>query len=170
VPSPLGQTLDPLELAANKVLTVYDRPRARDADDIARLVPRFGLRQMLDVADRKQVEPLARPELANAFRMLQRIKDGELPYPENAIAVKHFMGVIAQWLESGSSVSLRGPYHSPMGQQPKAKRNGEPNASTTPFPAPSARLAPQRGRGGICGARTKRGGICHNPAGSCPYH
>jgi len=125
---------------------------------------------MLDVADRKQVEPLARPELANAFRMLQRIKDGELPYPENAIAVKHVMGVIAQSLESGSSVSLRDPYHSPMGQQPKAKRNGEPNASTPPFPAPSARLAPQRGRGGICGARTKRGGICHNPAGSCQYH
>lgn len=110
VPSRVGQTLDPVELAANKVLTVYDRPRARDADDLARLVPRFGLPRILDLADRKQVEPLARLELANAFRMLRRIRDQEFPYPERAAAVKMFMGDVAQAVEAGAALVTRGPY------------------------------------------------------------
>ena len=170
VPSPVGQTLDPVELAANKVLTVYDRPRARDADDIARLVPRFGLRQMLEVADRKQVEPLVRGALADSFRMLQRIQDREFPYPENAASVKLFMGAIAQSVESGSSLPTRGPYQLFVQRQPNTKTNRGSDGRTGVFAAPNAPARSRHGRGGICGARTKRGGVCRNPAGSCPHH
>lgn len=113
VPSRVGQTLDPVELGANKVLTVYDRPRARDADDIARLAPRLGFQRMLDIADRKQVEPLDRHQLAHAFRQLQRIKDREFPFPENAAAVKAYMGLIADAVESDSAVFPSGPYATP---------------------------------------------------------
>lgn len=170
VPSPVGQTLDPVELAANKVLTVYDRPRARDADDIARLVPRFGLRRILEVADRKQVEPPVRVELANSFRMLQRIQDREFPYPENAASVKRFMGAIAQSVESGLSLPDRGPYPLSAQRQPRTEATGRPDGKTGVFTGPSTPFGSRHGGGGICGAKTKRGGVCRNPAGSCPYH
>lgn len=95
VPSPVGQTLDPLELAANKVLTVYDRPRARDADDIARLVPRFGLRKMLDVADRKQVEPGRTPGPSRASQRLSYVAADQgrrVPVPRERGRRKTFHG------------------------------------------------------------------------------
>lgn len=160
VPSRVGQTLDPVELAANKVLTVYDRPRARDADDLARLVPRFGLPRILDLADRKQVEPLSRVELANSFRMLQRIRDQEFPYPAHALGVKVLMGGIAQAVDSGSPLVDSGPYELSAERQPSTGPGIEVGGGARIVWTPrSGRDVPTRGRryvGGQGGARRRQ--------------
>lgn len=166
VPSPVGATLDPVELAANKVLTVYDRPRGRDADDLSRLIPRFGLGRILEVADRKQVQPMDRDELAAAFRLFRRLGDREFPVPGQVASVKRYMEAVALAVTLGREPADVGPYS--VAAQPNTRRQ----APSPPFdqrwaPQPRVQSPPRRG---ICGAPTSRGGPCRNPAGGCPHH
>jgi hypothetical protein len=124
---------------------------------------------MLDIADRKQVEPLDRRQLADAFQLLRRIADSEFPYPENAPAVKQYMGRIAEAAGSGTPLLMgERPYASP----PQAKgKNSHATGKKPETPRTSRPVPPVPAKvGGLCGARTTRGGVCRNPAGSCRHH
>lgn len=110
VPSRLGPVLDPHELAANKILAIYDRNRARDADDLARLIPVLGWDRMFEVANLKQVEPLDPALLAESLRRFRLIRDTEFPFPEHAPGVKEYLAQLADCVENGRGPNLAGPY------------------------------------------------------------
>ncbi len=102
----VGPVLDPVELGANKILTVYNDVRARDADDLARLAARYSFDRMLTVADRKEREPLDRRVLADQMSMFARLGDAQFPWlsPDLAHAVKRFMVDAGQSLRAGHPV------------------------------------------------------------------
>ena len=151
VPSPVGATIAPIELVANKILAVYDRPRARDADDVARLLPRFDMSKILAVADRKQADPqgLDRLQLATGFHLLTRIPDSKFPYVNRARDVKEYMKAIALSLRDGTPLTAKSPYQND---------------------APAARGATVNRSRTLCGARTADGTPCRNVRGTCPHH
>lgn len=148
----LGPVLDPLELGANKILVIYSMTRPRDADDLARLCPRYPFDEMLNVADQKEVEPPDRQILADQMRLFARQPDSEFHWltPEMAQAVKRFMVEAADCVAAGQPVDATlSPYaeqiptpdvpaRSPMQhlldatQAPAARRQlGDPAASPT---------------------------------------
>ena len=110
LPSRLGPILDPLELTANKILAIYDRNRARDADDIAHLMTVLPWQRSYEVANLKQVEPMDPALLAESLRRFRLIRDAEFPFPEQARGVKDYMDHLADCVESGAQPSLAGPY------------------------------------------------------------
>lgn len=106
IPTAIGPVLDPLELGANKILTVYDVTRARDGDDLARLAVRYPFDRMLEVADRKETAPLDRNVLADQMRLFARIPNSEFTWltSEQAAAAKTFMTTAADQIRAGRSV------------------------------------------------------------------
>ena len=113
LPSRLGPILDPRELAANKILAIYDRNRARDADDLARLVAVLSWKQVLEVANLKQVEPMDPALLAESLRRFRLIRDAEFPFPQHAPSVKEYMNHLADCVEAGGPPTVTGPYGEP---------------------------------------------------------
>lgn len=113
VPTRYGPALSPIELGANKIITVYDATRARDADDIARLTAVLSFDRMLEVADSKCRMPLDRRILAAQMMLLTRVDDAEFTWlpAERARAVKAFIGEAAEWVRDGRPVDpCRSPY------------------------------------------------------------
>lgn len=110
VSSEVGPVLSPIELGANKILAVYGRTRARDAEDIARLAHQLDFQEMLRIADGKETVPLDRHELAGCFRRLTLEPADTFPVPEMAPAVKDHMLRVAEHLETGTPVAQTGPY------------------------------------------------------------
>jgi hypothetical protein len=92
------------------VLAAYGRTEARDADDLARLVPIFGFERVLALADTKEASSLDRKYLAGAFRRYGRVPPERFPYPETAQPVQQYMAAIAVSLETGKPVTGTGPY------------------------------------------------------------
>ncbi|NMO03247.1 hypothetical protein HH308_18695 [Gordonia sp. TBRC 11910] len=93
----VGPVLDPLELGANKVLTVYADPtRGRDADDIARLCSRYAFDDLMRLVDLKESTPVDRRVLAEMFRALAAVQDPRFEVRE---PVREFMRNIASHLD-----------------------------------------------------------------------
>ncbi|KXO92802.1 hypothetical protein AXK56_22620 [Tsukamurella pulmonis] len=123
--TPIGPVLDPLELGANKILTVYNVTRARDGDDLARLATRYPFARMLEVADQKEVTPLDRGVLADQMSLFARLPDSEFPWlrAEEADAVKTYMTAAAEQLRAGRPVDVVSPYAEPSEDRGAALRN-----------------------------------------------
>lgn len=96
----LGPTLSPRELAANKVLALFDRVQTRDLADLAALAERFPLEDML--ADAEAKEPaFSRRLLAEWVRKV--IASPTVDWPEGADvkALRRFGAELADSLENG---------------------------------------------------------------------
>lgn len=92
--SPVGPTLAPIELAARKLLALFDRAAPRDFVDVFTLVARFGKKRVFDLAAEIDLG-LDRQHLADSFRVLDRIPDDRLPCdPRHAPAMRAFF---AEW-------------------------------------------------------------------------
>lgn len=126
--SRLGPTIDGLELAANKVLAIYGRTAARDGDDLAHLVPRYGWNRIMFVADGKQVTPLSRPALAEQFERLSRRPASQFPNPRTALQVKQWLHATATRLDTDQAAPATTPY--PM--HPHQTREPDPDPGHRP--------------------------------------
>ena len=98
----VGAVVDPRELGANKILTVYNNPtRGRDADDIAQLCARHTFDDLLNLASREEVVPLDRTVLGEMFTALADVDD---PTFDVSQPVRQFIRDIAAHLRSGSEI------------------------------------------------------------------
>lgn len=176
VPSRLGPLVDPVELGANKILTIYDRPRHRDFDDVARIAPRIGVADMIAVADTKVVTPLDKPTLAMCVRDICRLDDKRFPDPAKAPELRSYFADLADRIEHGRDLSIPTPYEQTWTskQAPPAPKNGRwrnleaelaNRAEPHTHPLPPAATQSQR-----CGVPTRSGDPCRNHRGSCPHH
>lgn len=96
VESPAGPTLAPMELAARKLLALFDRAQPRDFVDVFSLVERFGKERVFELAGRID-RGLDRSYLVVAFRILDRIPATRLPCDPSLVpAVRAFF---AEWSE-----------------------------------------------------------------------
>jgi len=96
----LGPTLSPRELAANKVLALYDRVQTRDLADLAVLAEQFPLEDML--ADAAAKEPAFSPGLlAEWVRKIIAAPDTEWPEGVDVEALRRFGAELADSLEKG---------------------------------------------------------------------
>lgn len=102
--SRLGPTLDPVELAANKVLAIYDRTRHRDFEDLHEITRRIPMSEAIGVADQKQVTPLDRRMLAECFRSVDRLSAAGFHAPGQASEVRAYFSRLADALKDGASV------------------------------------------------------------------
>lgn len=133
IATPIGPVLDPLELGANKILTVYNVTRARDGDDLARLATRYPFDRMLEVADQKEVAPLDRAILADQMSLFARLPASEFPWlsADEASAVKTYMTTAADRVRAGGPVDAVSPYAEPSEDRGATLRNLL-NATQTP--------------------------------------
>jgi hypothetical protein len=96
--TPLGPTLSPQELAANKVLALFGRVQPRDLADVAALVERFALDGML--ADAMIKDPgFDTRGLAEMIRMVVARPDPQWPVGVDTEAVRAFGIALAKDLE-----------------------------------------------------------------------
>jgi hypothetical protein len=96
----LGPTLSPRELAANKVLTLFDRVQTRDLADLAVLAEQFPLEGML--ADAEAKEPaFSRRLLAEWVRKVIASPDADWPEGADVKALRRFGAELANSLENG---------------------------------------------------------------------
>jgi hypothetical protein len=96
----LGPTLSPRELAANKVLALFDRVQTRDLADLAVLAERFPLEDML--ADAEAKEPaFSRRLLAEWVRKVIAAPNAEWPQGADVEALRRFGAELADSLEQG---------------------------------------------------------------------
>ena len=95
----LGPTFAPQELAARKVLALFDRAAARDFADVFELTQHFAKDDLLEQA--AQVDRgFDRPIFAQMLRSLDRFTDEDLPAPEAQIpALRSFFATWANELE-----------------------------------------------------------------------
>lgn len=105
----VGPALDPTELGANKILTIYDRYRHRDYDDIARLSWSFNFDHMLSVADSKQVQPLDRGVLAQQFRSIDRLDPVRFHAEVDVEQLRTWCHQVAESLEDARPVASLTP-------------------------------------------------------------
>jgi hypothetical protein len=73
---PLGPTLSLEELAADKLLALFDRAQARDFVDVAALVERFGLGRLCELASEKD-SGFSRSVLVDMLGSFRRFPPGE---------------------------------------------------------------------------------------------
>jgi Nucleotidyl transferase AbiEii toxin, Type IV TA system len=88
-----GPTLDPDDLAARKVIALFDRAEARDFTDVHALAARYGTERLLEMAaviDRG----FDRTVFADMLESLTRFEDDELPTTSATGAVRAFF---ADW-------------------------------------------------------------------------
>jgi hypothetical protein len=104
-----GPALDPLELGANKILAIYDRSRARDYDDLARVAGALNLDTMLEVADGKQVERLDRQMLAHQFRNVDRVPPEDFRPEVDLDQLRDWCHRVADAVESGLPLAAMTP-------------------------------------------------------------
>jgi hypothetical protein len=96
----LGLTLSPRELAANKVLALFDRVQTRDLADLAVLAEQFPLEDML--ADAEAKEPaFSRRLLADWLRKVIASPNAEWPEGADVKALRRFGAELADSLEKG---------------------------------------------------------------------
>lgn len=96
----LGPTLSPRELAANKVLALFDRVQTRDLADLAVLAEQFPLEGML--ADAEAKEPaFSRRLLAEWVRKVIASPDADWPEGADVKALRRFGAELADSLEKG---------------------------------------------------------------------
>jgi Nucleotidyl transferase AbiEii toxin, Type IV TA system len=96
----LGPTLSPRELAANKVLALFDRVQTRDLADLAVLAEQFPLEDML--ADAEAKEPaFSRRLLAEWVRKVIASADADWPEGADVKALRRFGAELADSLEKG---------------------------------------------------------------------
>jgi hypothetical protein len=96
----LGPTLSPRELAANKVLALFDRVQTRDLADLAVLAEQFPLEDML--ADAEAKEPaFSRRLLAEWVRKVIAAPNAEWPEGADVEALRRFGAELADSLENG---------------------------------------------------------------------
>jgi len=96
----LGPTLSPRELAANKVLALFDRVQTRDLADLAVLAERFPVEDML--ADAEAKEPaFSRRLLAEWVRKVIVAPDAEWPEGADVEALRRFGAELADSLAQG---------------------------------------------------------------------
>jgi Nucleotidyl transferase AbiEii toxin, Type IV TA system len=96
----LGLTLSPRELAANKVLALFDRVQTRDLADLAVLAEQFPLEDML--ADAEAKEPaFSRRLLADWLRKVIASPNAEWPEGADVKALRRFGAGLADSLEKG---------------------------------------------------------------------
>lgn len=146
----VGRAVSRLELGANKLVSLYGDPsRARDVDDIAHALKHFSMDELLEVADKKESEPLDRGMLAYAFYQASRLKDKEYPAESDAEGIKKFAHDVALHFRDGD----------PLPKSPYTEVTGD---NTVRYPVESGR----------CGALRKRGGLCRRRVSDkgCPYH
>jgi hypothetical protein len=78
----VGPTLDPDELAARKVVALFDRAAARDFADVYALAGRYGTERLIEMA--RAVDPGFEVRvLATMLDSLARFTDVEIPVPTN---------------------------------------------------------------------------------------
>jgi hypothetical protein len=80
---PLGPTLSLEELAADKLLALFDRAQARDFIDVAALVERFSLRRLCDLATEKD-RGFSRTVLVEMLGSFHRFAPGDFDLPAGA--------------------------------------------------------------------------------------
>jgi Nucleotidyl transferase AbiEii toxin, Type IV TA system len=96
----LGPTLSARELAASKVLALFDRVQTRDLADVAALVEHFPLEDIL--ADAKVKDPgFSRPVLAEMIRRVIGVPDVDWPKGADVEALRRFGAELAESLEQG---------------------------------------------------------------------
>jgi Nucleotidyl transferase AbiEii toxin, Type IV TA system len=96
----LGPTLSPRELAANKVLALFDRVQTRDLADLAVLAEQFPLEGIL--ADAEAKEPaFSRRLLAEWVRKVIASPDADWPEGADVKALRRFGAELAGSLEKG---------------------------------------------------------------------
>ena len=122
----VGPALTPMELAANKILTIQDRPRHRDFDDVARLAPRLGLGNMIALAEEKQFIAVSRGDLANAIRAIRILDDARFPVPDRAQDLKAYFADVASLLENGDDLSIPSPYDPAWVPPQISRRSSDP--------------------------------------------
>lgn len=80
---PLGPMLSVEELAADKLLALFDRAQGRDFLDVAALIARFGLERMCQLASEKD-SGFDRDVLRDMLGSFDRFSADELGIPESA--------------------------------------------------------------------------------------
>ena len=82
---PLGPTLSLEELAADKLLALFDRAQARDFVDVAALAQRFSLGRLCDLASEKD-SAFSRTVLVEMLGSFHRFAPGDFDLPADAYA------------------------------------------------------------------------------------
>ena len=82
---PLGPTLSLEELAADKLLALFDRAQARDFVDVAALAQRFSLGRLCDLASEKD-SGFSRTVLVEMLGSFHRFAPGDFDLPADAYA------------------------------------------------------------------------------------
>jgi Nucleotidyl transferase AbiEii toxin, Type IV TA system len=96
----LGPALSPRELAANKVLALFDRVQTRDLADLAALAEQLPLEDML--ADAEAKEPaFSRRLLAEWVRKVIASPQADWPEGADVKALRRFGAELAESLEQG---------------------------------------------------------------------
>lgn len=80
---PLGPTLSLEELAADKLLALFDRAQARDFVDVAALVERFGLGRLCELASEKD-SGFSTSVLVDMLGSFHRFAPGDFGLPAGA--------------------------------------------------------------------------------------
>ncbi len=79
IPGRYGPMIDPIELGAQKLAVIYEDARPRDYDDLARIATHHRLDRIIEVADRRQFEPLDRVVIAATLRQVARMSAAAVP-------------------------------------------------------------------------------------------
>lgn len=110
---PLGPMLSLEELAADKLLALFDRAQARDFVDVAALVERFGLERLCELA--KEKDPgFSRPVLRDMLGGFDRFDQTDFGLDDAAYA--QLARQVRQWhatLSLNLSRSTDPPHHNP---------------------------------------------------------
>lgn len=90
----LGPSYDPLELAARKLLALFDRAEARDFTDVHALVNLYGTDTVLATA--QSIDPGLTPDrLAEALASIHRFTPGDFPIPSRDVPA--LLGFYTHW-------------------------------------------------------------------------
>jgi len=123
----VGQTVSRAELAANKIIAAYYRNEPRDIDDIAKLIPEFGIERMLTDADAKSPSPIDRELFADNVRMTLRLNaaPSRWPDPASAVSVITYIGRVLDALSAGLPIPSDGnPYAASSARTDSVRRCG----------------------------------------------